>query len=203
MLTDINLVCANATPGSVIIVSVNAHPDSYVNSDPEKLHAYRYEKLIERVGEINIPLGITGKDLTGWSFSNVCKQIIQNAIIGAISDRNGPRDEESQLEFKQLVHFQYQDGAKMLTYGGMISEKSQSAIFSSCDFQSLSFVCSEGQEPYKIEIPNLTFKEIRHLNAQLPLKGKEALKGSAIPEVDLSKYKGVYRYFPSFTEAEI
>ena len=62
---------------------------------------------------------------------------------------------------------------------------------------------SEDQDPRKIEIPNLTFREIRYLNSQLPLKGKEVLKGSAISEIDLSKYKSVYRYFPSFTEAEI
>lgn len=205
VLSDINFICANAVPGSFILVSVNVHPESHEPSldSPEDLHDYRYQKFLERVGEINIPLGITGKDLSGWDLSKVCQQIINNKIDEAISDRNGPREEESKLEFKQLIHFQYQDGAKMLTYGGMVIEKSQNAIFSSCDFSNLAFVRTKGQVPYKIDIPNLTFKEIRHLNSQLPLKGKEKLKGSAIPEVDLMHYKDVYRYFPAFREAEI
>ena len=203
VLTDITFICANVMPGSMILVSVNVHPEAYMTGNVEDLYEYRYKKFSERVGEINIPLGVTGKDLSGWDFSNVCQRVIKNTIGKAISDRNGPRDEESQLEFKQLIHFQYQDGAKMLTYGGMVVERSQKAIFSSCDFGGLAFVCSDDQEPCKIEIPNLTFKEIRYLNAQLPLKGKDVLKGSAIPEVDLTKYESVYRYFPSFAEADI
>ena len=205
VLTDISFICTNIIPGSMFLVSVNVHPEFPENQpdDPRELNEYRYNKLVERVGELNVPIDIAGKDLAGWNLSDICKQIIRNKIDEAISNRNGPKLEENKINFKQLFHILYQDGARMLTFGGIFIDNSQDAIFSSCDFLRLPFVCPADDKPYIIEVPNLTFKEIRHLNSQLPLKDGETLIGDAIPDIDLTRYKEIYRYFPAFAETEI
>jgi hypothetical protein len=205
VLADINFICTNALPGSIIIFSVNVHPDTFPEEtmDSTALYDARIHELATRIGEENIPIDITSKDLTGWNFSELCRKIIGNNIDEAINYRSGPKEEDNKIQFVQLYNFEYQDGARMLTYGGILIEKSQMAILASCDFSSLSFTCPKNDEPYRIEVPKLTFKEIRHLNSQLPLKTNEDLEGKAIPQEDLNRFKKIYRYFPAFTEADI
>jgi hypothetical protein len=79
-----------------------------------------------------------------------------------------------------------------------------------CAFEDLCFFRpnyhpreDQVDEAYLIAVPNLTYREIRHLDTQLPIEDCRDLKAPAIPEEDLEKYKQIYRYFPTFAEAEI
>ena len=59
-----------------------------------------------------------------------------------------------------------------------------------------------GEDPYKIQIPLLTYREIRRLDQQLPYAGA-ALDAPGVPEEDISDYGSIYRFFPNFTEVDI
>ena len=55
----------------------------------------------------------------------------------------------------------------MLTLGGIIFSPNQQELINTMNFDDLDFVPEE-DEPFNIEIPLLTFKEINALDALLP-----------------------------------
>lgn len=192
MLTDVKFFCASALPGSLLILTVNAQPD--------KLGEPRLDQLRQRVGEEKVPLDVNEHSLSGWETAQVYRRIINNEIAETLMQRNGTLSVGSRLQYKQLMHFHYADGAKMLTVGGVIYDEGQKGIIAGCHFEALPFVKTE-QVPYEIETPNLTYREIHHLDSQLPTQDHQELT-TAVPLRDREVYSRVYRYFPTFAETE-
>jgi len=201
-LSDLNTIISQAITGSVFLVSVNAAPTNDSVIPFNQIHDYRLRTLKHEVGEDKVPDDISGTDLAGWGTANVCRRIIFNEIEQILSTRNAGREEGNKLCYGQLFNFHYSDNAKMLTTGGLIYDEGQKNIVAQCGFTDLPFV-SNGDEPYKIEAPNLTFKEIRHLDEQLPKEAGQVLSAPAVKPSDVEKYEKVYRFFPAFTEANL
>lgn len=200
ILGDIKFCCANIVPGSIIVFSVNSQPEKFENVPPNDRPPKRLELLKQKVGEENVPTDMTdGTKLSRWGLAAVCRRIILNEIFETLSKRNGTR--ENKLVFDQLFNFHYADGAKILTVGGIIYEEGQEHVVEQCGFKHLDFV-KKADEPYVIEPPNLSFREIRHIDTFLPNKTDEIIPHGVPPE-DIRKYTEVYRYFPTFSEAEI
>lgn len=193
MLTDVKTVCSNAISGSMLIVTVDAEPD-----EMEK----RIQLLTERVGEQKIPEGLSEFKLGDWGTAIASRQIINNEIDATIKDRNGVLQPGSKIKYKQLFNFHYADGDRMLTVGGLLYDEGQSGKVAKCEFENLDFV-KTGNEAYKIEVPCLTLKEIRHIDKQLPCKDLSQLHVLTIELGDLECYAKIYRYFPTFVDAEI
>lgn len=190
VLADIQLVCTKAPIGSVIIVSVNAH--YAVSPDP-------LEVLKEAVGDDHVPAEVKAEDLAGWSASLVLRDIITSEIETTLRARNGGLADGSKMKYRQLYFFQYQDGAKMLTVGGVLYDEGQEQHVGG--FNSLSFVRSQ-RKPYKIQVPMLTYRELRHLDRKMP----NAVAGADthdIPPQDVANYAGLYRYFPTFAVTDL
>jgi hypothetical protein len=207
VFTDLNFFSLNAPPGSVIVISVNAHPINRTPNDQSSpdnlaLPEYRLQQLKAVVGEEKMPPGIDPKNLEGWGTAKTYRTIIDNEILKSLAERNGERQRGNQLKYQQLFNFNYQDGAKMLTVGGLLYDEGQEASVCQCAFHHRPFF-KPNEEPYLIEVPNLTFKEIRHLDEQLPKENHESLELPAVPEEDIKRYAKIYRYFPTFTEADI
>lgn len=193
VLTDVAFVCANTPSGSVIVVTVDARPEDY---------GKRLKSLKSSVGEQKLPGGLSEPRLGEWGTADISRRIIDNEIHATINDRNGGRQREAEFLYKQIFNFHYCDSAKMLTVGGVIYERGQSELVAKCGFENLEFV-KTGEEPYTIEVPSLTLKEIRHLDRQLPCDDPGGLQAPSIPAEDISRYAHIYRYFPAFVEAEI
>lgn len=194
VLLDINSFCSKAAPGSVIVISVNAEPEKDIDNRPQLLR--------EAVGNNRIPEGMLEKDLLLWGTAKVCRKIIYNEIKQILDGRNGVRPKGSKICYKQLFNFHYADGAKMLTTGGLIYDEGQSALVDQCSFEDLSFV-RNGEDGYHIEVPCLTYKEIRALDEQLPNADGNVLSLPSVKQSDVDKYEKVYRYFPAFAEANL
>ena len=210
VLRDIAWFCTYAMSGSVIVVTVNAEPNKI---DPRKLDKtqdyfeqtdkYRLDLLVNQVGMDRVPAGIEGKNLASWKKANVYRTIIGNEIVQALDTRNGGRTAGTEMQFKQLFNFHYADGAKMLTVGGLLYDQGQSSIADKCAFENLPFVRT-GEESYEIVVPNLTYRELRHLDTMLPVVDEGVLQTPLpIPQEQLQMYARVYRYFPTFAEAEL
>lgn len=202
VLADVRFFVANAVAGSVVIVSVNAEPDRFPTGADADAPQQRLQKLKERVGETKVPEDVQGKQLSKWGTAAAYRRIIANEIQSTLAERNGVLDAGSRFEFKQLFHFHYADNAKMLTVGGVLYDEAQDALVNACNFEKLEFVRTDG-EPYLVEAPNLTYREIRHLDRQLPCTAVADLDAPGVPEDDVRKYSDVYRYFPTFAETEI
>jgi hypothetical protein len=182
-------------PGA-FAVSVNASPWSEVAVDPD-IAQKRLSKLRELVGDGNIPLGTTGESLAGWGTAKVYYQIIADTIKNAVSDR-GVADGTT---YRQLLHFHYADGAKMLTVGGLLCRSEDTTAFDVAGFDKLFFV-RRGADPFVIKVPVLTFREMRYLDQLLP-HGRARIPKDLFPESDIDEYAIIYRYFPMYAETDL
>jgi len=220
VLGDIGVFCAKVLPGSMFVVTVNAQPDSLDHCSltqpydwEKKLNEHRIQKLTELVGEDRIPPGIEGKDLNLRNKVAVLWEIINNEVLEILAKRNGGNATENKVEYKQVFNFTYQDGAKMLTVGGVLLNLNQVNIFKNSGFEGLDFY-KPGSDSFTIDIPKLTFREIRSLDKLLPSRDPNGeivsltqdqlgVELSSIPEGDIEKYIKIYRYFPNFAETEL
>jgi hypothetical protein len=193
MLADVGLFTSNCVPGSVLIVTVNIQAD--------RLDDGPLRQLIERVSEENVPADVTDEKLTGWGLSAVSRRILNNKVQETLAARNGPRAAGARLRFRQLFNLEYADEARMLTFGGIFFEEGQTAVAASCSFEQLPFI-RDGVDPYRIEVPKLTYKEIHYLQSQLPGNGRP-IDRNGVPVEEVERFREVYRYFPVFTPSEI
>jgi hypothetical protein len=194
ILTDVAFIAARCLQGTVIVVSTNAQPEKFDDNPLEILKA--------RIGEDKIPRDLSATDLRGWGTAGVYRRIISNQIQETLTRRNGGLPQGSRIVYKQLFNFHYSDNSKMLSVGGVFFDEGQMAILAKCNFSSLHFV-REDDAPFRIEVPLLTVREIRHLDKQLPTDNLADLVSQRVPPGDIEKYSRFYRYFPSFGEVEM
>ena len=195
LLADIALFFSRSVSGSVIAVTMNV--------DSRKLRHTPLEELIQNVGPELIPPGITKDELRSWGFADASRRIILNAVEEVLNRRNGGLPEPERLRFYDLFNFRYQDGARMLTVGGLICSESDRPRASACEFRRLDFAQAE---PYVIQAPTLTFREVRSLDSRLPdapSRLTSAARMLGIPRELVEQYRKVYRYYPTFSETEI
>lgn len=199
VLHDLEAAFTNAKTGSAIFVSVNAMAQSGEDEDGNKLSVI--DTLKSRVGSEMVPADVKASDFSGWSTARIYRTIITNKIEDVLRKVNGVLPPASRKIYKQIANFHYEDNARMLTVGGVVFEADQEATFDRCAFAKIPFVCT-GEEPYLIDPPLLTFKELRRIDALIPL---DAADYSELPlaQSDIERYVKIYRYFPHFVETEV
>lgn len=127
MLGDIEQIVSRADGGSVVLVTVDADPDS----EPE---GARLDLLRERVGQSRIPLGTKLGDLDGWGLASVSREIIHRKILEIVNDRNGVLNENDHFQYRQLFNFCYKDSKRMATVGGLLYRLGDSRLVDECKF---------------------------------------------------------------------
>ncbi|MFK0522840.1 O-methyltransferase [Paenibacillus illinoisensis] len=186
---DIQTVLFNTPSGSVFIISINVH-----------LRKGQEVSLLKKCLEDKTPEGLTNSDLEFWKSAEVFKDIINNNIKEVLESRN--KTESDKFNFEQLYYLGYADGAKMLTYGGVIFQESEKHLFESCNFNDLRFI-NKSNIINIIDVPSLTYKEVRHLDSQLPHEVLSEIAAPGVKREDVEKYSKLYKLFPSFSETEI
>jgi hypothetical protein len=91
---------------------------------------------------------------------------------------------------------------KMLTVGGIIFDEGQRNIFPFSYIEQAHSFVRTGEESYVIKVPNLTYREIRHLDKLLPSDQSKIELQLNIPPQDIENYAATYRYFPTFGETD-
>jgi len=123
MLRDIDGCITTLAPQSIFIVTIDArprlpaeYPDVDAQSEKERrrttVRAYN-EWFTKYLGR-----RVTDDDLEGKDVGPLFYQVVMERIRESIRIRTG-------LQFQQLFHFLYADGAPMLTIGGMIGTGEQ------------------------------------------------------------------------------
>jgi hypothetical protein len=210
VLSDVTSVCAKACSGTVIIVSVNAQPESepdeiereqYTKDTglPFNISDYRLRHLKNRI-DGGLPYDISGSDLRGKGLARVSRRLINGTITEVLSVRNSVVADKERISYEQLFNFEYKDGASILTVGGLLVAKEHTDKLKACAFEELPFI-ERGEEAYNIQVPCLTPREMRHLNAQLPHRQLGQIELPGVPSKDVALYAELYRYFPVFTES--
>lgn len=190
MLGDIKFVTNAIVPTSVVIITCNAEAQERKLEDLELEFGNR------------LPTGLKEGDLKGWGAASVYRKIIDNEILVTVSDRNGGLPDHERYKYHQLFYFQYADGAKMLTVGGILLKDDEEALQKLGLVRSLPFVRTDAQ-PFQIKVPNLTFRELQYLERHMPCDDFARLGHLGIPQPDLELYSQHYRYFPVFAEMEL
>lgn len=204
MLTDIGTFISRAQTGSIILITIDVKPDKSTDQNSEK---NRYAQLTERISKTKIPIGVEEKDLDNENYPRVCYNIVNNEIDEVLSKRNGGL--ANKLAYKQLFNFYYQDSSPMLSVGGILYAENDDAQIKKCHFEKLDFIKCERDkyDPYKIIVPNLTFREMRSLDKVMPYDKISKIKKKQRPvfltEKLVEEYSKIYRYVPNFVEAEI
>lgn len=212
VLADIRTICTRAPSGSVLVLTVNA--DLY--KKPKNVRGprltYSLEKMRQVIGQglprwINSRSGqkreMRGSDLLDWGTAAAYSRVMVNEIVSCLKDRNSGVVSSERMRSMQLFHFRYRDSARMLTMGWLLFAEKEREIAAQCRFDDISFVVPCGGPPVEIEVPSLTLKEVRHLNSQLPGTARSKISCPGVAPADVSKYAEVYRWFPTFAEAEV
>lgn len=213
MFSDIDSFFDSAMPGSFFILSVKVEEDflpiASLEENPNKqLKEYRLNELINRVGKARIPNEYMDVQLSTKNLTAVTYEMLNRQIATSLLNRNGKH--KNLIEYKQVFNFTYKDGISILTIGGIIFDSSQKVLVNKMNFESLPFT-TDNHVSYKINSPNLTFREIKALDKALPdtletSHGKfKNKKLQAIPLIanDIENYAKIYRYYPNFTEANL
>lgn len=194
MLEDIRYAARRLTPPSVLLVTA----DTRFGKEPDD----RYDELVRRVGYNAVPDGTTLKDLDGWGSAAVSREIIFKKIEDTTSFSTAARKRPKRKRYRQLFNFRYQDGAPMMTCGGVILREEQETAFSKLGLSQMSFVRT-GTRAFEIRVPSLTYRELHYFDSLLPTTDLRSIDRRSIPLQDLKAYSGVYRFFPAFVEAEL
>jgi hypothetical protein len=200
ILADIRTVTASVRSGSAFAVTVDAEPDGIDRTG--NFAEQRLTKLRKAVGDDKVPRGTRGRELGKWGLARVCRDIIDNEITSTLARRNGPEPPARQLEYHQLFNFNYADGARMLTVGGYFANRRDLGRVPPERFKDLEFA-RDGHEPCLLEVPVLTWREARYLDARLPTLLGSTFHPSWLPQNDWAKYSKIYRHFPTYLEAEL
>lgn len=191
-LSDVDTVVSRAPSGSVLAVTLNAHPRLLEDSIDDMREDLGAEILPERIGP---------SDLEGWKGAGFYWSILSESIRTSLERRNDGHTDPSPMMFEQLFHFHYQDSSKMFTLGGLLYSEAETTLRDACGFHQLDFY-RPGPEAFLIDVPKLTFREIRHLDRRLPSGHPNEVDLRGIPVEDLERYARLYRFFPGFVEAE-
>lgn len=202
VFSDIDTIIANSRAGSLFLVSINVEQSPGTKDD-------RMKELIKQVGKSRIPLQFEDSNLNNKNLPKVIYEMIDTQIKKSTLERSGGDD--SIIEYRQLFHYLYKDGAQMLTVGGLLLDAKQKRKFNRLKTENIKHLSSTA-EPTKIKCPNLTYKEVHSLNNLLPceleitntgqIKNKEFKKIPLNP-YDVKSFAELYRYYPNFAETNL
>ncbi|MBM3473514.1 MAG: hypothetical protein FJX75_09615 [Armatimonadetes bacterium] len=195
-LGDARTFVGNAPPGSVLVVTLPAALPREVRPGG------RLQWLRNQVGADRVPDEVTEDSLGDWGLAEACRLIVSNEIGAALLDRNGTEPKAEQVAYGQLFNFRYRDSAHMCTSGGLLHRVQDEGTVAHCRFHELDFVRT-GSDAYEIPDLKLTYRELRHLETHLPCDAPGSFRAPPVPAPLAQGYAKVYRYFPTFVEAEV
>jgi hypothetical protein len=179
VIADIELLCRELMPGSVLIVTVNAHPNERLKE--------RRSRLAVAVGEDRIPPKVSDNTLGDWGLASTQHTILTAIVNAALSGRTDG------ASWYPLLNVQYKDTLRMQLVAGIVSSPALDRAVDTCQFDDLDFV-RKNQDAITIEVPYLTPKEARALNEQLPRAPRRRLKLPGVAQSEIEAYAAVYRW---------
>lgn len=193
MFDDITTLFSKLPIGSIYLMTCNKELKNNERNE------YKEEEFREKFGNL-APYNLSNKDFSASKNQNTIRNMLINHIKKTLKDRSNA--EQIELNFNQLFNIIYQEyrGANMYTFGGVISK--EKALFEELNLHEFDFL-RENEDIYKIEIPNLTRKEVELINSKIFLKEKELLAMNIVNPTDLEKFKKTYKYIPHFYDVRL
>ena len=190
IISDVVLACNRLSPGSLLIITVDVHPPESGEGPRDWMEYYR-----EQAGDY-FELGWKADDFSPSRLPEASAGILLNAIKRGLVGR-------SKASFYNLFKFEYADGHRMLTVGGMITTDSEKNKLSGAALGSVPFVRLDPKAgPFVIRVPTLTRKERLYLDSHMPcdngwLPDEDDFE---LGQEDVNDYRDIYRFYPTFAE---
>jgi hypothetical protein len=187
-LQDVVAAASVVPPGSLVLATVEVDPPGPTKT-PNESRVY-YEDV---AGDL-IPFGLGMEAFAQSSLGHTNALIIANAIQQGITGRPTVR-------YFPLFSFQYADGSRMLTVGGMIGGDAEGLRIAGCAASQQPYIVQDSSAlPFEIRVPRLTRKERMSLDQHMPCED-----GWSPPDFDLdpdevTQYRSIYRYYPIYGE---
>jgi len=209
MFSDLTTFFTRALSGSVFIISVNAEvkDEAGLQTITERIKAkLKKDKEVESRVKKSF---FAESSLKKSDYYSVIRNIVNEEITSVLAKRNRLEPDKN-YSFKQIFNFIYHDGQAMLTIGGILFAKKDSAKVRNMAFDNLPFY-SNDTTSFEISVPHLTNREMQALDKYLPgfhsdpKSKQEALNKlkNVVSETAIEKYAKVYQYFPSYKEVAI
>ncbi|MEQ5786829.1 hypothetical protein J3454_02875 [Erythrobacter sp. NFXS35] len=201
ILEDVRTVASRARSGTAFVVSVQSEKIFDKRDQENPVHVQSKDEFADYFGANRTPEALAQSDLRGWTLSKTSRQMLRSEINEGLNLANAARPAGQRIEFRQTVAFEYKDGAKMTTVGGVFVDQGQNAHFDGAGLRDLEFF-RDDEEALRIHMPLVTPHEMRHLDRQLPAPVSSGLNADPIPLKEANRYAKFYRYLPNFASFE-
>lgn len=197
-LKDMELLMQRCAPGSVIMVTANAHIGRIPRKDAEGNDWTALEGLKSLAGDLVSPT-LSATDVTKPKLPDRIGEILFSQLKRTIL-RAGRAE-----RFTPIFHYHYNDNAPMVTVGGMVTNDDAEKKLGECSLDK-KFPHATGEIPYTIDIPVLTFREKVALDrlfpcaAPLSVAQAKHVLGFDMDQRKLDAYHGYYQLYPVFGE---
>lgn len=204
---DCEILLTKASPGSVILMTVNAHRNSYKPVDESGYARASINTLREIFGD-SVPVeGVPSepREIEISKFPNILSGCILN-LMGHIVRGSGRASKSCPYRFIPLFAFEHNDGAPMITVGGMLADwRRISDLEVAMGVEADALFSGKAKKTETLDLVPITTKEKLSLDRLLPCSESEfdiRFGGSGI-KLDINqarKYRRFYSHFPVFAE---
>jgi hypothetical protein len=198
ILQDIDGCMTRMAKNSIFIITVDARPKPQMDDfDVEEMTARQRELFTARTYRdwfgAYVEERITRQSLARSHVAELFYSVISERIRQTLAVRN------EEFVFSQLFNYVYQDGAPMLTIGGVLTDQEDNLRLQQSGILEHRFIRTSN-EFLEISVPPLTFREKQWLDSRLD-KNLTAQKIAFELEDDLlNNYRAFYKEYPTFVE---
>lgn len=224
VVQDITLLCQRLQPGSILMVTVNAHFNSYrIAKSAVEAAAKRGEKIDPRaIATVARLLGdVVSADLLGNQTKaghpvdvpeSEFAERFAESLLGFMEHKvtvSGRQEDGQLLRFVPLFNFCHKDGAEMITVGGAIASADGVKKWEEI-LEQAPLVEIEERKPkhHRLDLVPITLREKLALDSILPAKDEEFERqveqsGLKLDIEQAKRYRQYYRHFSIFVEAPV
>jgi hypothetical protein len=198
LLSDVAGVVSRVVSGSVFMVTVEADWGRLVSRGDHEIPRSRREKE-ESARQANL-LGRYHPDgFPAWAASQArlpeyYSEVLRNVCTEKAARGGGRR-------FVQLFNCHYADGARMLSYGGIV-ESDHSRIRQLSAIKACHFI-NRSRRPLEIAVPLLTVREKLHLERRIRSGRKLRAKELDLSAKEIRDFEHYYMHYPAYFETLI
>ncbi len=181
----------------IIRITLNANPTSLGKppSEEENLWEYRLDTLRQRLGDF-VPTSVVPNNLVKKKYPLVLLSCLKKAYLKTIVGK--------ERRFLPLYSTVYDDNTQMLTLTGVVVMCEENGEVFKQNKELRKYCSFEWDNPLNIFMPELTPKEIIHINNELPIKAEGKLISKKYefvfknnPDM-LRSYLRFYKEYPNF-----
>ncbi len=188
MVEDIRMAATYLSVGSVLLITVDVEPPGGDKAGPKEWKEYFEEHAAKYLGLLEIEE--FGKSNLPRINVEIITRVIKDGLTGRI------------VEFIPIFNFEYADGHRMITVGGIIGTSTEKRRISGSKLNQTVYYRRnlKKEEPYYIRVPRVTRKERLFLDSAMPCDDNWTPGTFEMSEKDVQAYREIYRFFPAYAE---